>query len=133
MLDSGKLKITAGRVVGFESDARHVYASVRPRGATDPVGIRVTRVVNCTGPNSDVRRLRDPLMRSLVERGQIRPDSLGLGIDTTESGQVLDHAGRPSSALFLVGPLLKPRLWESTAVPELREHAANLVDRVLLG
>jgi hypothetical protein len=39
---------------------------------------------------------------------------------------VLDRAGRPSAWLHYIGPLLKARDWEATAVPELRQHALRL-------
>jgi uncharacterized NAD(P)/FAD-binding protein YdhS len=33
--------------------------------------------------------------------------------------------------MFLVGPLLKARFWEATAVPELRGHARSIAQRLL--
>ena len=44
---------------------------------------------------------------------------------------MLDAAGSPSRVLSLVGPLLKAGFWEATAVPELRQHAARLAERLL--
>lgn len=130
MVESGMIRITAGRVVGFREDSDGASVSVRPRSAHDLVHISVARVINCTGPAADVRYIRDPLIRSLVDRGYMRSDPHGLGADTTSDGNIVDRHGRPSDVLFLVGPLLKARFWESTAVPELREHAASLADRL---
>ncbi len=130
-IDSGALIVQAGRILGYTAVSNGVAVEIRPRGSARSEHFDVARVVNCTGPDSDVSRLRDPLIRSLREQGLIRRDALGLGLDTGDTGAVIDADGRPSGILFLVGPLLKARYWESTAVPELRVHAAALASWLL--
>jgi uncharacterized NAD(P)/FAD-binding protein YdhS len=88
----------------------------------------VGKVINCTGPDTDLARVNDPLVQALRRAGLIRPDALGLGLDTDERGRLLHADGRPSKRLFLVGPLRKGQLWENTAVPELREEARRLAE-----
>jgi len=34
--------------------------------------------------------------------------------------------------LYYIGPMLRPRYWETTAVPELRTHAEQLARRLAL-
>ena len=85
-------------------------------------------MINCTGPDTDLARVNDPLVQSLRRAGLIRPDALGLGLDTDEHGRILDAEGRPSKRLFLVGPLRKGQRWENTAVPELREEAVRMAE-----
>jgi len=131
LLVSGDLSVRAARLLGYRSVAGEVEVTLRPRGASEPVRIHVHRVVNCTGPSTDVRRLGDPLLDALVARGLIQPDPLGLGLETAADGAVLEASGRHSRVLYLVGPLLKPNFWETTAVPELRQHAARLAERLL--
>ena len=63
-------------------------------------------------------------------QGLAVPDPLGLGIRTAAFGALLDAQGRPASGLYYVGPMLRPEHWESTAVPELREHAARLAQHL---
>ena len=75
--------------------------------------------------------MHDPLVQDLRRAGLIRPDPLGLGLDTDEDGRLLDAEGRASKRLLLVGPLRKGALWENTAVPELREEARRMA--TLLG
>jgi uncharacterized NAD(P)/FAD-binding protein YdhS len=60
----------------------------------------------------------------------IRPDELGLGLDTSETGALIDANGNASADLFLVGPLRKGQLWEHTAVPELRAEAVQMAERL---
>ncbi len=131
MLASGDLSVRAARILGYRSVANEVEVTIRPRGAAASVRIHVGRVVNCTGPSSDVRRVGDPLLDALLGRRLIRPDPLGLGLETAADSSLLDAGGQPSRVLSLVGPLLKAAFWESTAVPELRQHAARLAQRLL--
>ena len=59
------------------------------------------------------------------------PDALSLGLDVSDDLAILDADGQASASIFLVGPLLKARFWEATAVPELRQHAATLARKLL--
>ncbi len=126
LVDAGQLCVTAGRVQGYKIVGDQVRVTVRPRGKNAPVQYLVATVVNCTGPSGDLRTLRDPLIDFLRARGMVRPDALGLGLETDDDGALLDAAGTPSRVVYYVGPLLKASHWEATAVPELRVHAARL-------
>ena len=120
----------AGRVERYAEDAAGVAVTVCRRGGTVDE-LRVGKVINCTGPDTDLARVADPLVQALRRDGLIRPDPLGLGLDTDDEGRLLDAEGRPSERMFLVGPLRKGLLWENTAVPELRLEARRMAD--LLG
>jgi uncharacterized NAD(P)/FAD-binding protein YdhS len=121
-----KLSVQAGRILGLERAAEQVRVTWRPRGTRPRATLLVDRVINCKGPNYDPRRSRDPLMVSLLAQGLAIPDPLGLGVRTSAFGALLDAQGRCNRGLYYVGPMLRPDHWESTAVPELREHAARL-------
>jgi uncharacterized NAD(P)/FAD-binding protein YdhS len=131
MLAAGDISVRAARILGYRRVANEVEVTIRPRGVSEAGRVHVHRVVNCTGPSTDVRRLGDPLLDALLARRLLRPDPLGLGLETAADGALLDAAGRPSRVLSLVGPLLKADYWEATAVPELRQHAARLAERLL--
>ena len=87
--------------------------------------------MNCTGPETDVRKIEDSLITNILWRGLINPDELGLGIQVTLDGQVIDSAGNTAENFYAMGALRKGRLWETTAVPELRAQAAALAERLL--
>jgi uncharacterized NAD(P)/FAD-binding protein YdhS len=128
MVASGALDVIAGRIERLAEEADAVVATVRRRGATGVEELRVGKLINCTGPDTDLARVNDPLVQQLRGAGLVRPDELGLGLDTDESGRLLDAGGRPSERLLLVGPLRKGRLWENTAVPELRVEARRVAE-----
>ena len=86
---------------------------VRATGSTRT--FRVGAVINCTGPDTDTRAFRDPLIEDLSERGATR-----WGIEVAPDGALRDARGEASRVLYYVGPFLKARDWEATAVPELR-------------
>jgi len=131
LLRSGRLQLVAGRLQGFEERDGEVEASVRVRRGRELQRLRVQRVVNCTGPESNYRRLNHPLIVSLRERGLIQPDALGLGLLTDAQGALLDRDGRPLDWLHTLGPARKGQLWETTAVPEIRVQAQALARRLL--
>ena len=130
MVESGALRLVSGRVLAYAETDGGVMARYATR--MGEAELRVGKVINCTGPNTDLAEVRDPLVRRLRDAGLIRPDALGLGLDTDEDGRLLDAAGRPSERqrLSLAGPLRKGQLWEHTAVPELRVEAERLARRL---
>lgn len=125
MIGEHELTIHAASLRGWQEDDAGVTALLSPRraGGSTPAELRVSRVINCTGPSSDVRRVKDALVRSLVGSGLARPDELALGFDCDDDGRLIDASGHAHDALWSVGPLRKGRTWEATAVPELRTQA----------
>ena len=126
LLLTERLRVVAASVVGFEPAGELIDARLRPRGQRETTAVSVGRVVNCTGPDTDVRRVAEPLVQQLLANGLVTPDPLGLGLRSGEYGGLIDAAGRASERLFLVGPLRKGLLWENTAVPELRVEAEHM-------
>lgn len=125
-LATGRLRVLTGRLTGCEDDNYGVTAQWQTRTSQQLKSLRVGSVINCTGPASDTRRLREPLLLSLAASGLLRRDALGLGLDTDDRYALLDRHGKPSPVLHYIGPFLKARWWEATAVPELAEHSARL-------
>jgi uncharacterized NAD(P)/FAD-binding protein YdhS len=121
-----KLHVHAGRLLRFESVNDQVLVTWRPRGDEKPQTMLVDRVVNCTGPDYNLRRSRDPLTRSLLAQGLAVPDPNNLGIRTGSYGALIDSHGRAATNLFYVGPMLRADHWEATAAHELRGHAEQL-------
>jgi uncharacterized NAD(P)/FAD-binding protein YdhS len=126
MIDRGRLSIEAGKLLSITANGEMLEVAYRPRGTRRVETFSVARVINCTGPGADVARAGEPLLDSLLRAGEIRPDSLGLGLDVTEEGRLRSRSGEPSPTLFAAGPLCRGRTWEATAAPELRVLADQL-------
>ena len=124
---SGGIRVHAGRITAYHEEEETAVVCYRERRTSNLKELRVGRVINCTGPESDCRKVASPLLQDLLRRGLVRPDSLFLGIDAAEDGAVIDAAGSKSDVLYTLGPPLKGRLWESIAVPEIRVQIAELV------
>jgi uncharacterized NAD(P)/FAD-binding protein YdhS len=121
----------SGRIAFCRSRDDRIEAAYLERKTGHRKSLHVDRIINCTGPESDYRRLEDPLVKSLVASGLARPDPLFLGLDTTEDGAVIGQRGIASDTLYAVGPSRKSGLWESTAVPELRLQTYKLAGHLL--
>ena len=81
--------------------------------------LTVDAVVNCTGPQGDVRRVADPLIDDLLASGTAVPGPLGLGL-RTHGGRVVDASGAHDAPVWTLGAMRRGELFETTAVPEIR-------------
>ena len=131
LMHDGQVRVYAGDVLRFvdhEHIAEVVFCDRKKRRLET---LWVDRVINCTGSETDCRRIEDSLVTSLFVQGLARPDALFMGLDVDENGALLDVNGRGSHALFTLGPPRKGCLWETTAVPEIRAQAAQLAEHLL--
>lgn len=87
--------------------------------------VDVDRVVSCVGSQDDVTAVDDPLVRSLLASGAARPHPSGLGFATADDGS-FDPVDDRARRLFTLGALRRGDLYETTAVPEIREQATAL-------
>ena len=125
MVAGGFLEVTAGRIVSAGSNAQGIDVAIRRRGAHSDETRHFDYVFNCTGPLQSIERTKDPLLRGLLDSGEVRPDGLGMGIE------VDDHSRAESSRrLWALGPLTKGRYWEIVAVPDIREQAAAVAEDI---
>jgi uncharacterized NAD(P)/FAD-binding protein YdhS len=92
----------------------------------------VSRIINCTGPESNFSLLENSFLKNCVLKGILKQDSLKLGIITdTDTYQILDRNDNRHMNLYTMGSNLKGELWESTAVSELRLQAQKLAQFIL--
>jgi hydroxyacylglutathione hydrolase len=122
----GRIETHAGRITEYREQADCVEVSYRERRTGELKKLFVNRVINCTGPDADIRRINDPLLKNLLSRQLVRPDALSLGLETSEEGALIGPTGTPSDLLYTIGPLRRGSLWETTAVPEIRVQASRL-------
>jgi uncharacterized NAD(P)/FAD-binding protein YdhS len=125
MIAEERLQIAAGRIVSAVAAEARIKVELRRRGRRESERRNFAYVFNCTGPLHSMADTRDPLLRSLLDAGNVRPDHLGIGI-------AIDHKCRAAERLWALGPLSKGRYWEIIAVPDIREQAAAVADDIAL-
>jgi uncharacterized NAD(P)/FAD-binding protein YdhS len=126
---AGRLSVQRGRIIEVTEQPAGLCVRIEHDG-------RVTEVaagwlLNATGPAADITGTTDPLLRDLLDSGQARPDPLRLGLEVDAGGALLTASGRPSDIIFALGPPLRGQLYETTAIPEIRDQAAVLATRLL--
>jgi uncharacterized NAD(P)/FAD-binding protein YdhS len=132
LMQSGQLDVRAGRVKEYRRADTGVEVVLRARGTGTEHVLPAARVINCTGPRSDMDKLAFPMLADLRRRGLIAPDALGLGIETDDCAAV-GASGHVSPWLYALGPLTRPSWWEVVAVPEINAQIDRLVRHVSAG
>ena len=131
LLQSGQLIVMAARIQDYKASVDGVNVTIKERKGQMQQVLRVDRMVNCTGIQIDYRHCNHPLIVHLREQGLIRPNTLGLGVDSTPDGILYDAQGQASPYLYTIGTPRKGDLWETIAVPEIRVQAQHLVTTIL--
>ena len=127
----GRLLCHRGRIFSISLETEFLSVRFRDSKTHKEKELRVDYVVNCTGPECNYYKLKDPLVVQLFSRGIIVPDPLFLGLDVGLGGTILNLQGERVNHLYTLGSPQKGILFETTAVPELRTQAAELADRIL--
>ncbi len=130
LTNSGQIISYAARIQAYQEDADGVNVIIRKRCSSDS-SLRVGFVINCTGPQSNYRRIEHPLIQGLLAYGLIRPHSLNLGLDVASNGALIDATGKISAQLYTLGSPKIGYLWETIAVPEVRKQAQELAEELL--
>ncbi len=128
---SGMVRFHAGSLTALESISDGYRVTFRIRGTERSGQMRVARIINCTGPSTDYVADSRPLLQDLQSRALASPGPAGLGWRTDAAGRLVDRSGRVLPWLHTLGAPRKGMLWETTAVPELRQQARALAERLL--
>ena len=132
LINSGALEIIAGRLEAKQNRAKRLQLRIRRRGAASSEYLEVDRLITCTGIRLDYARSTQPLLQRLLQRQQLQADVLALGITTTPQGELVGGNGQVVPGVYTLGPPRRGELWESTAVPELRQQAQELASHILM-
>ena len=123
MVADGRLEIVAGRIVSAREGQASLEVEFRRRRASATDSMTFGYGFNCTGPLHSITRSKGPLLRSLLDAGQVQPDHLGIGLEIDETCRAGEH-------LWAMGPLTKGRYWEIIAVPDIRDQADQVADDI---
>ncbi len=130
-IDRNQLIVRAGRLQEMTAGTTTATCRIRRRGGDTEETFRVSRVINCSGPQTNYAHNRDPLIKDMLARGFVRTDPLGVGLDASEQGALLSSRGTASSRLFAVGPITRGTFWEIVAVPDIRLHCVRLANYLM--
>jgi uncharacterized NAD(P)/FAD-binding protein YdhS len=130
MQAEARLAVAAGKLVSVERVEDGAGVRFRMRGTDAVETLRVARIVNCTGPETDIVRAGEPLLGALVAAGRIRQDALGIGIEVDGDCRAIGRDGTASDTLSVIGPVTRGTFWESVAVPDIRAQAERVAARL---
>ncbi len=125
LVAGGFLEVAAGRIVAAANNGDGIDVTIRRRGSDSDRTERFAYVFNCTGPLQAINRTKDPLLRALLDAGEVRADELEMGIAVDDRSRA-----EGSERLWALGPLTKGRYWEIVAVPDIREQAAAVAEDI---
>ncbi|MGC1678049.1 MAG: FAD/NAD(P)-binding protein [Candidatus Binataceae bacterium] len=128
---SGALVFHAGRIESYRIDGPMVVVEYRNRDSAELESSRVARVINCSGPSSDYRRIDDPLIQSMLSAGIVRTDPSRLGLEVTGDLRLVGADDAANPRLFALGSITKGAYWEIIAVPDLRAQCDALAERIV--
>jgi len=122
---AGRFEVVAAQEIVAMRGLAGLRVRFRRRYATTPETIKAARVFNGTGP--DYRLQSDGLLHWLDAHALVQPEANRLGLVLNGDGSVRSAFGRQ---LFAIGAPLFGSLFETTAVPELREQARLVAECV---
>lgn len=124
MMARGQIKVIAGRILGAEEKGGSAEVRIAQRGGGE-ARVSAARVVNCTGPLTEIDRAADPLIRQMLDEGLAATDVLALGLTVDERDRL-----EGSSDAWAIGPMTKGRYWEITAAPDIMVQAERIADDI---
>jgi len=125
------LEVAAGALVAATADSEGIDVTFSRRDTSTAQTVRVSWVVNCTGPGSHNQHEPHPFLRPLLSAGTLCSDEFSLGLLTDDCGWAIHANGDAHQDLLIAGTVRKATLWESIAVPELRQQAQTVARAAL--
>jgi uncharacterized NAD(P)/FAD-binding protein YdhS len=123
-LADGSLIVRKGNLLQIETSKNGAVVMIRTASGQET--FETSRVINCTGPSMNYRRVNSPLLESLFDQGLVTAGRLGGGFNTKRSGALIDARGEASGSLFNLGPGRLGTLLESIAIPEIRQQTVEV-------
>ena len=125
LISTGRLEIVAANAIVTTRGYAGLCVRFRRRNATTSETINAALVFNGTGP--DYRLQSDSLLHWLDAHAWVQPEPNRLGLVRNDDGSVRSAFG---GRIFAIGAPLFGSRFETTAVPELREQARLIAERV---
>lgn len=128
---ANRLEILAGKVLDLTINENGVLATIYDKKNKTELKCQFAQVINCTGPETKIEKSGNELLLQLKQGGFIVQDDLQLGIEVNDSYQIINAQIQVDENMFAIGGLLKGKLWESTAINELRIQAKKVSSLII--
>ena len=125
MQASGRLTIISGKLLSATQNGKTASIHFYRHGVEET--LTANHVIACTGPGYDIERNPHPLLKTLLQNGLILPHPTHAG--ARAEGYRLQ--GKTGEGLFGIGTILLGERLETSAVPELRQQAAEVAAEIL--
>ena len=124
---SGQLVVQAGKLLSFQENGQ--FAQIAYTSDNKVINGDFACLINCTGPETDITVMSNPVIKDLLSKQWILPDLIRQGIDIQADTHLA--LGNSPMKIYAIGNLCKGTLWESTAVGELRAQAKLIAKGIL--
>jgi uncharacterized NAD(P)/FAD-binding protein YdhS len=128
-----KLHIIAGAIHKISDEGTHLEVILFNKKSNKYKTIKVSRIINCTGPQTNLLESENLLLNKLYLKGLLSQDELKLGtrIDLN-THEIISEQNEKINNFYTLGVNLKGELWESIAVPELKVQAQTVAQNLVL-
>jgi uncharacterized NAD(P)/FAD-binding protein YdhS len=127
-----KLAVIAGEIHKISDQGTHLEVTLFNKKSKKIKTIKVSRIINCTGPQTNLKESENQLLHKLFMEGFLSQDELNLGtrIDLS-TYEIINSTNQVVPCFFTLGVNLKGELWESVAVPELKVQAKEVAHQMV--
>lgn len=127
-IQDGRFSLVRGRIKQVQLvDATTLQLVVG--NAQQAIALHANYLLNSSGLQNNIRLTADHLLRSMMKRGYMQPDTNGLGIEVDEHGALSCAHGKRN--VFSLGALRRAAELECTAAKEIGEQAFKLSKHLL--
>lgn len=124
-----RLKIVKASAVSLEADHEgKIIIDMIDTHKKIPFKASFDKVINCSGPDFDIKKNPDELHGKLLNKGIAECDELGLGLKVNHHFRLISEV--QTAPCFAIGALLFGTLFETVAVPELRKQCHSVAAQV---
>jgi uncharacterized NAD(P)/FAD-binding protein YdhS len=125
----GRVERQCGRLQSVTLTKHGLQITTRHAGHTRTQAADM--IIQASGMNIHVPDTEHRLINQLLVNNHVVPDPLGLGLRSGVDGH-LQHGGGQWPHFLAIGSLLQGTLWESTAIPEIRQQARTIARQLLI-
>lgn len=123
LLRKNEIQVIAVKKLSLRSEQRGIVVQYQERGTGCEKVMNLDFVFDCTGFEKDLSKVQDSLLESLRKNFAVRFHESNEGLLFDGEGRV---ATRNGCNIYCVGSLRRGQLFETSAVPELRDQVKRL-------